>query len=79
MERRYLSPNQIAQQQAGGEYVAPGIWIDVDGNAHFSVPEILAFFDVADTPENREAVVAMLATQLQGDGGVGIIQETRPQ
>lgn len=33
--------------------IAPGIWEDMDGNVHFSLPELLAFFELEDTPENR--------------------------
>ena len=31
----------------------PGIWEDVEGGLHFSIPELLDAFGIADTPENR--------------------------
>lgn len=33
--------------------IAPGIWEDKDGNLHYSLPELLALFELEDTPENR--------------------------
>jgi len=39
--------------------IGPGIWIDLDGNTHLSIPELLAMVDLEDTPENRQAVEAM--------------------
>lgn len=36
-----------------GKLIAPGIWEDKDGNVHFSLPELLALFELEDTPENR--------------------------
>lgn len=56
---RTLTPQQVAAQQVGSRRVAPGIWLDANGDVHFSVPELLALVDLADTPENREAVVEM--------------------
>jgi hypothetical protein len=36
--------------------IAPGIWEDVQGNPHWSIPELLQLFDLEDTPENRARV-----------------------
>ncbi len=36
-----------------GKRISPGIWEDKDGNVHFSLPELLALFELEDTPENR--------------------------
>lgn len=33
--------------------IAPGIWEDMDGNLHYSLPELLALFELEDTPDNR--------------------------
>jgi hypothetical protein len=41
-----------------GKRIAPGIWEDKDGNPHFSLPELLALFDLEDTPRNREIAAA---------------------
>lgn len=38
------------------ERIAPGIWIDMNDNIHWSIPELLQMVDLPDTPENREAV-----------------------
>jgi len=40
--------------------IAPGIWEDGDGNIHWSVPELLRMVALPDTPENREAVMAIV-------------------
>jgi hypothetical protein len=55
-ERRKLSAAEIEDQQRGSLRVAPGVWIDRHGCMHFSEPELLAFFNVVDTPENREVI-----------------------
>lgn len=45
--------NQMAKR------IAPGIWEDVDGHVHFSIPELLQLVDLPDTPENQARVLAM--------------------
>jgi hypothetical protein len=55
-EQRTLTPDQAAAQLRGARRVAPGIWIDREGHAHISVPELLAHFGWPDTPENREMI-----------------------
>jgi hypothetical protein len=37
--------------------IAPGIWEDVQGNPHWSIPELLELMDLEDTPENRARVL----------------------
>lgn len=36
--------------------LAPGVYDAGDGSLHLSIPELLADSNVADTPENREAL-----------------------
>lgn len=43
-----------------GKRIAPGIWEDADGLTHFNIPELLALFDLANTPDNRKIVKNML-------------------
>ena len=43
----------------GSVRIAPGLWIDGEGNPHWSVPELLALVDLPDTPENRAAVIRL--------------------
>lgn len=45
--------------------IAPGIWIDANGDPHWSIPELLELADLPDTPETRVAVVQMLKELLQ--------------
>ena len=40
--------------------VAPGIWIDADGNTHISAEELLELFNIPDTAENRRRVMAVV-------------------
>ena len=35
-------------------YLGPGIWEDMDGAVHFSLPEILAHMGVENTLKNQE-------------------------
>ncbi|HEV8542769.1 MAG TPA: hypothetical protein VGR78_10295 [Verrucomicrobiae bacterium] len=39
--------------------LAPGIWEDMDGALHISAPEILSYFGVENTEENRVEAVKM--------------------
>jgi len=47
--------------------LAPGVYDDGDGGMHLVLPELLAANGYADTPANREAMVAA-ARQVFGDG-----------
>jgi hypothetical protein len=60
IERRTVTPAQERDQLAGGERLAPGVWIDRDGALHFSVPELLAVFGWEDTPATRDEVTAIV-------------------
>lgn len=46
------------------ERIMPGVWIDMNGDAHFSIPQILAECGMEDTIKNRrlasEAVLEMI-------------------
>lgn len=80
-EHRFLSLEQAEAQKVNSRRIAPGIWVDAEGNTHFSVPELLAMVDLEDTPENREAVIKIVADSLQANGltPVGIVrQDIRP-
>lgn len=43
------------EQQQGGEYLAPGVWIDREGALHFSVPDILEHLGLPNTDAGRES------------------------
>lgn len=60
VQHEKLTPQQARQQRQGGEYLAPGIWVDRHGGLHFSLPEILAFFQVEDTPENQDRLKGLM-------------------
>ncbi len=39
------------------ERLAPGFWVDQTGALHCSIPEVLDFLGIEDTPENRNVVL----------------------
>jgi hypothetical protein len=43
----------------------PGCWIDGNGDAHFSIPEIHAIFGLPDTTEDRVETMQMLSSILK--------------
>lgn len=43
-----------------GRRIAPGFWEDADGHPHVSIPELLEFSELEDTPKNRKQVTAMI-------------------
>jgi len=63
-----------------GERLAPGIWTDANGDLHFSLPELLALFDLPDTPENRAiATENIKAMMLKENPDVEIVERESPQ
>lgn len=54
--KRFYSTQQIDDFRRGGEYLAPGIWVDRAGGLHFSVPELLTLFGWPDDAEHRALV-----------------------
>jgi len=66
-ERRRISHETFeARFFAGARRIAPGIWLDGDGDLHFSVPELLALVELPDTPDNREVVYQLVEDLLRG-------------
>lgn len=64
--KRKLTPAEITAQQRGSTRLGPGVWVDRDGGMHFSVPDLLAFFDVEDTPENRRVIEEQIRDVILG-------------
>ena len=50
----------IKPEDFGVRKLGPGIWEDLNGGVHFSVPELLAYFDIEDTPANRADAVQLV-------------------
>lgn len=65
---RIVTPQEMDAQRAGSTRLAPGVWVDADGDVHFSVPELLAMVDLEDTPANREEVAQMVAGIMRRHG-----------
>lgn len=59
---------------AGTKRLAPGLYLDADGQAHLMIPELLDHFGYADTPENRD-VCTKAALQVAREAGINA-QET---
>lgn len=38
------------------QYLAPGVWMDMDGGVHFAIPEILAHLGLENSPENHRMI-----------------------
>jgi hypothetical protein len=73
-KERTLTKAEKEAQWDGATYVAPGIWLDKDGNLHLSVPELLALVQLPDTPANRAAVTAIARVAAQRAGLIPIEQ-----
>lgn len=59
---------------------APGIWEDEDGSLHLSLPELLAYLHVQDTPENRERLTAEIkATIREQSPKAKIVERDTPE
>jgi hypothetical protein len=74
----YVTTAEILAQHEGAQYVAPGLWIDRDGQPHFVVPELLALWGQPDTPANRAAMARALALVARALGATVIEQELIP-
>jgi len=72
--QRIVTPQEMDAQRVGSTRLAPGIWLDADGDVHFSIPELLAMVDLEDTPANREEI-AQLVTAIMGRHGLPIIRQ----
>lgn len=53
-----MNPADLPENQMKRR-IAPGFWVDANGAGHISITELLAFFDLPDTSENREQVKEM--------------------
>ena len=74
--QRVVTPAEMDAQRRGSRRIAPGIWLDVDGDLHYSVPELLALVDLEDTPANREQVVRTITESIRETlGAVPIIRQ----
>lgn len=40
--------------------IAPGVWVDAADDLHISIPELLEFFELRDTPTNRSRCVEVV-------------------
>lgn len=67
---KHKRPSLDSKQAQLGKRIAPGIWTDQDGNAHFSIPELLEQFGYEDNPHNRQLIEQSLREALK---------ETNPQ
>ncbi len=43
----------MSKRNEMAERLAPGIWKDQNGAVHINIPELMALFELEDTPENH--------------------------
>lgn len=60
----YNESNSQRPENQLGERIAPGFWIDKNGNPHISLIELMDAFELEDTPQNREQVQMMIQEML---------------
>jgi len=58
------NPAQNPHRNNFKRQIAPGIWEDTAGGIHYNVPELLALFDLPDTPEDRARAMASIKDTL---------------
>jgi hypothetical protein len=62
---RGITKEQQERMVAGSQgYIAPGVWLDDDGEIHFALPEILAYMGIEHTPESEAWLREALAKEL---------------
>lgn len=78
-EIQLITRDEFNRQAAGAEILGPGLWRDRDGHLHFAIPEILAAFELPDTPEIRERVMEIFQEIARANGAVEfVVQDIRP-
>ena len=78
-KRRRVTPSEIDRQRQGAVRLAPGVWLDRKGMMHFSSAELLEYFGLPDTEEDRETcgqVVRELVARLHPGARVIEQEET---
>lgn len=59
--RRTITPAEVERQRATkAEEIGVGIWKDVHGHVHFSLPDLLDHYELEHTDENIAAVEQIL-------------------
>jgi len=73
-----IDPNDPRPENQCKRRLGVGIWEDMNGHIHFSIPELLAHFDLPDTPAERRAVTHIMRQLLreQRPGGQLIFRES---
>lgn len=62
--RRTITPAEAERQRQAGQRIGPGVWLDRQGDPHFSIPEILAHLGLPDTPADRQIAAKVIAELL---------------
>lgn len=72
--------NQKLKECLDSKY-AGAVWVDEDENLHFSVPDMLRYLNVKDTPENRAQCIKAIKQGMAKDApdtAVTVVQEQCP-
>ncbi len=68
------TPRNVLQRR-----IAPGLWLDQENGIHWSLPELLAHFELTDTAEHRAQVTAFVEDIIVSlNPGQKIIYRTKP-
>ena len=73
--KRIVSRETVADQLRGSTPLARGVWVDRAGAMHFSVPDLLAFFGVPDTPENRAVMEEQIHEVARAAGVAELVEQ----
>ena len=61
----FTPPDATTPRNQLGQRIAPGLWVDREGHAHWSILELLQQFELDDTPANRAAVTEIITRLLR--------------
>lgn len=73
---RTITPAEASRQRQNGTRIDVGIWVDVDGDLHFSVLELLAMVGLPHTAENEAAVIETIQNICRRHGVVEAVVQT---
>lgn len=60
VDERTMTVQDLVAVLNGTARLPVGIWIDADGELHFSVPDLLDAFDLPNTPWNRHRIIRLI-------------------
>ena len=75
----FTPPDATVPRNQLGQRLAPGLWVDREGHAHWSILELLQEFELEDTPQHRAIVTGMITNMLRKAAPqITIVQRQKP-